>query len=98
MVIAAWHNSRIKRLDLATGVFFALPVGQRGHPAAHIALADDGNLFLADTDNQRIRRIGIDAARALREDGPMPRCATCHTPPPAGAAISSALTRKRRCR
>jgi sugar lactone lactonase YvrE len=138
MVIAAWHNSRIKRVDLVTGVIediagtglrsfggdggpatecdlnlpasvvhdragnllvsdqanqrirridlagvittiagsgkrgfdgdggpalqasFALPVGQRGHPAAHITLADDGSLFLADTDNQRIRRIGAD--------------------------------------
>jgi sugar lactone lactonase YvrE len=37
---------------------FALPVGQRGHPAAHITLADDGALYLADTENNRIRRIG----------------------------------------
>ena len=36
---------------------FALPVGQRGHPAAHIALADDGTLYLADTENNRIRQI-----------------------------------------
>lgn len=138
MVIAAWHNSRIKRLDLRTGVLediagtgarayagdggpateailnlpasvlfdpagnlivsdqanqrirridgtgtitsiagsgkrgfdgdggpaldatFNLPVGQQGHPAAHIARDDAGNLFLADTDNNRIRRIGAD--------------------------------------
>jgi sugar lactone lactonase YvrE len=39
---------------------FALPVGQRGHPAAHIARASDGTLYLADTENHRIRRIGPD--------------------------------------
>jgi DNA-binding beta-propeller fold protein YncE len=139
MVIAAWHNSRIKRLDPATGMLediagtgarsyggdngpalqailnlpasvlydpagnllvsdqanqrirriaptttiittiagtgekgfagdggpavmakFSLPIGQQGHPAAHIALSAAGELFLADTDNNRIRR--IDAA------------------------------------
>jgi DNA-binding beta-propeller fold protein YncE len=36
---------------------FALPVGQRGHPAAHIVLAPDGTLYLADTENNRIRAI-----------------------------------------
>ena len=136
MVIAAWHNSRIKRLDPATGQLvdiagtgargyggdggpalqailnlpasvlydpagnllvsdqanqrirmiepvnstittvagtgmkgfggdggpalqatFSLPVGQQGHPAAHIARSPAGELYLADTDNNRVRRI-----------------------------------------
>ncbi len=39
---------------------FALPVGQRGHPAGHIALAADGALYLADTENNRVRRVGPD--------------------------------------
>jgi glucose/arabinose dehydrogenase len=138
MVIAAWHNSRIKRLDATTGALedlagtgargyggdggpalaavlnlpasvlydpqgnlivsdqanqrirvidgagtiattagtgvkgfggdggparearFSLPVGQMGHPAAHIARSEAGELYLADTDNNRIRRIGAD--------------------------------------
>ncbi len=138
MVIAAWHNSRIKRLDLGTGkldniagtgarsyggdngpaldallnlpasvvldaddnlIFsdqanqrlrkltpagiistiagsgrrgfegdaghaleasFKLPVGQQGHPAAHLARDAAGNMYLADTENNRIRRIGAD--------------------------------------
>jgi DNA-binding beta-propeller fold protein YncE len=39
---------------------FNLPVGQQGHPAAHIARSAEGDIFLADTDNNRIRK--IDAA------------------------------------
>jgi sugar lactone lactonase YvrE len=36
---------------------FSLPIGQQGHPAAHIARSAAGDLYLADTDNNRIRRI-----------------------------------------
>jgi sugar lactone lactonase YvrE len=36
---------------------FSLPVGQAGHPAAHITRGPAGDLYLADTDNNRIRRI-----------------------------------------
>jgi DNA-binding beta-propeller fold protein YncE len=158
MVIAAWHNSRIKRLDPATGMLvdiagtggrsyggdngpalmailnlpasvlydpagnllvsdqanqrirkinadniittiagtgvkgyagdggpaleakFSLPIGQQGHPAAHIALSAAGDLYLADTDNNRIRRIdpagmvstvaGTGEAGAANPEGP----------------------------
>jgi sugar lactone lactonase YvrE len=39
---------------------FNLPVGQMGHPAAHIARSPAGEIFLADTENNRVRRIGPD--------------------------------------
>jgi sugar lactone lactonase YvrE len=39
---------------------FSLPVGQSADPAGRIAFDADGNLFLADTGNNRIRRIAPD--------------------------------------
>ena len=42
----------------ALEAMFNLPVGQQGHPAAHIVRhPTTGDLYLADTDNNRIRRI-----------------------------------------
>jgi adhesin/invasin len=39
---------------------FSMPFGQSADPAGRVALDVDGNLFLADTRNHRIRRIGTD--------------------------------------
>jgi sugar lactone lactonase YvrE len=74
MVIAAWHNSRIKTVDLTTGaVLDVCGTGKRGFagdggPAATatldlpVAVEFDpaGNLVIADQANDRLRR--IDAA------------------------------------
>lgn len=79
LLISDQANQRIRRVDHYTGLIntvagsgmrgfsgdggsaleasFNLPVGQGGHPAAHITLARDGSIYLADTDNQRIRLI-----------------------------------------
>lgn len=77
MVIAAWHNSRIKRLDLGTSILEDIcGTGGRaydgdGGPAkdaildlpASVALDDDGNLFILDQANQVIRK--VDAAGVI---------------------------------
>ena len=74
MVIAAWHNSRIKTVDLATGAILDVcGTGKRGFagdggPAATatldlpVAVEFDpaGNMVIADQANDRLRR--IDAA------------------------------------
>jgi hypothetical protein len=71
MIIAAWHNSRIKRLDLATGAIEDIAgTGKRdfggdGGPAlaavlnlpASVVYDPDGNLYISDQANQRIRRV-----------------------------------------
>lgn len=71
MVIAAWHNSKIKRVDLATGEMTdACGTGKRafsgdGGPAIKadldlpvgVAFDKDGNLYIADQANKRIRMV-----------------------------------------
>jgi sugar lactone lactonase YvrE len=71
LVIAAWHNSKIKRVDLATGVLSdvcgtgARAFGGDGGPAAKakldlpssIEFDSHGNAFISDQANERIRKI-----------------------------------------
>lgn len=71
LVIAAWHNSRLKRLDLATGQLTnACGTGKRAYtgdngPAqladldlpAGVAFDSKGNTFVMDQANQVIRKI-----------------------------------------
>lgn len=71
MVVAAWHNSRIKRVDLKQGTLEDIcGTGKRAYsgddgPAvaadldlpASLAFDPDGNLFVMDQANQVIRKI-----------------------------------------
>lgn len=91
MLMASWHNHKIRRLDPATGLV-RVTCGDKpgfagdGMPAVMaklnmpkaLALAADGGLFLTDNRNQRIRRIGTDdAISTVAGVGPcmMPPCA-----------------------
>jgi NHL repeat len=78
MLISAWHNSRIKRLDLSSGEIEDIcGTGKRAYtgddgPAetadldlpASVALDREGNLFVMDQANQIIRRIDGDGTIA----------------------------------
>lgn len=71
MVVAAWHNSRVKTVDLATGeILDVCGTGKRGFggnggPAATATLDlpvavvfdGDGSMLIADQANQMIRRV-----------------------------------------
>jgi streptogramin lyase len=74
MVIAAWHNSRVAKLDFATGTISWL-AGTGGRDFAGdgglateavldlpcgVRVDEDDNIFIADMANQRIRRIAPD--------------------------------------
>lgn len=74
MIIAAWHNSRVVRVDLETGLLETLAgtgmraYGGDGGPAktavldlpASVACDGDDNLYIMDQANQMIRKIGGD--------------------------------------
>jgi hypothetical protein len=74
MLIAAWHNSRVVRVDLDTGLLESIAgTGMRaysgdGGPArtavldlpAGVACDDEDNLYVMDQANQMIRVIGSD--------------------------------------
>lgn len=69
--IAAWHNSRVESIDLATGILsFECGTGARafsgdGGPAVDaeldlpsaVAFDDDANLYISDQANQLIRKV-----------------------------------------
>ena len=71
LVIAAWHNSKIKRVDLKSGILTDIcgtggrAFGGDGGPAAKavldlpssIAFDSKGNTFISDQANQRIRKV-----------------------------------------
>lgn len=75
MIFAAWHNHKIRKLDLETGnvvIIYGKNPGFDGDggPSAsvrlnqpsRIALDADDNLFIVDQRNQRVRRISADAS------------------------------------
>ncbi len=74
LYIAAWHNSRIEKLDLsASTISFECGTGARSFGGdggmagsapmdlpSSIAFEDDGSFYLADSANQIIRKVAVD--------------------------------------
>lgn len=74
MILAAWHNSRVERIDFSTGeMSFLVGDGSRSFggdagPAltsklnlpSSVALSSDGRLYVSDQANQRVRCVDLD--------------------------------------
>jgi hypothetical protein len=74
VVLSAWHNSKVMRMDPTTGMIETLcGTGKRGFggdggPAfaatldlpVNTGFAQDGSMYISDQANQRIRRVGTD--------------------------------------
>lgn len=74
MLLAAWHNSRIERIDLSTGeLSFVAGTGARAYSGdegdallgaldlpSSVVEAPGGTLYISDTANQRIRTVTPD--------------------------------------
>src|SRR5206468_2794443 len=74
LIIACWHNSKVKRVDLTTGLVVNIAgTGQRayggdGGPAnqakmdlpSSVCVDSAGNVLISDQANFRIRRLGTD--------------------------------------
>ncbi len=74
LLVAAWHNSRIERIDLEAGTLsFVAGTGSRNFGGdggdakvavldlpSSVALDDEGRLYISDSANQRIRRLLLD--------------------------------------
>ena len=77
--LAAWHNHKLEAFDPSASTVHIVAGGQApgyagdGGPAASsrlnfvdsVAIDKNGNVFIGDERNRRIRRIGTDAARTI---------------------------------
>jgi DNA-binding beta-propeller fold protein YncE len=87
LVLAAWHNSRIERIDLGTSTLsFVAGTGARGYNETDIdakaaildlpssvVIDEDDNIWFSDQANQQIRMVGADGI--LRDVGGQQRVA-----------------------
>lgn len=112
MLIAAWHNYRIKRVDLSAGTLEDLAgsgePGYRGDGAeaseglfdlpSGLAVDSDGRILIADQGNQVIRRLELDGT-LTRFAGRcvVDACAEGQTPSPCPASDRTYCSDEARC-